>query len=502
MRHRLLQRTLTVKRFMKKSSFIFLVCLAALSHFCFAQNLKWNPPVKIADRIHQTYLGYNGSTHYSMGSNIKMTYDKSDSLYPAPNWKKLKLTLFRYDDKFVLKDTVPVRFFATPKRYFEAVKTDLGICLFYTKGVTSTLTFCADLFDWNGKFIETKTLASAIDLASFKLMEYYQLNVSPSKKCFSIISTDSILCYNFSFESLWKTAFKHEKCYSSLLTDQAQFYAALAINRQDKLIGVNEKGEATTQTIGSVLEQNDSYSLEFNHDKVFVFSLYGTKDKSYNPDYEKAGNYTRFRSNGLRFSVFSASLDSLKTQIIAYTNQTLLDAVPRVMLQNIKGIDWVSISQVDFGDDGDAILLLEKKYAEPTPSKPVQGSKVELEGRLNHGKELIVIKTSEEGKNNQVVIKREMLCEENFEYVMNVKAIPTAKGYFVYFHEGSNETNYMLKEVVLNNSLRTLFTAEVNLVDNKKPFLNLHKAGRIDKNNYLVFGRISKKIASAILDFK
>jgi len=65
---------------MRKNRSLLFIALLLCSGIIKAQNLKWNPIVKVADRIHQTYLGYDGTYQYSMGSNIKMTHDLKDSL--------------------------------------------------------------------------------------------------------------------------------------------------------------------------------------------------------------------------------------------------------------------------------------------------------------------------------------------------------------------------------------------------------------------------------------
>lgn len=486
---------------MKKNKLLLITVLLLSSYHLKAQNLKWNPVVKVADRIHQTYLGYDGKYQYSLGSNIKMTHDDRDSLYPDPNWKKLKFTLFRYDDKFTLKDTLPLRFFSTPKRYFEANKLDANIRLFYTKGISSTLTFSVDMFDLTGKFLETKNLCSVENLAKFQLRNYYQWILSPAKKAFTVVSTDSVCCFNAACEPVWKIALNN-KFKSGYTTDENRFYGVMIINKVAVAVSIDDKGTLVTQPLKTDKAENSSYFIKMNNDKVYVASLYGYTDKTFNQDYDKAGNVPRFKSNGLQVNIFDNKLENQKTVYVPYSEQTLLDAVERLLIQNIKGIDWAGISQVDFTEDGDLVALLSKTYSEPTAAKPVQGSKVELEGRMNHCQQLIVLKTNDEGKNYQSVIKRNTEGEEAFEYVMNIKGIPNKTDYYIYYQNGRSETDYTLQEVVLNNTLRTIYTKDVNLIDNKKPFLDLSTITRVDKNNFIVFGRILKKTGSGLLEFK
>jgi len=297
-------------------------------------------------------------------------------------------------------------------------------------------------------------------------------------------------------------AFKSNKFMSGYTTDDNRFYGVMMVNKVATAVCIDDKGVLVSQALKTDKPENSSYFVKMNNDKVYAASLYGYTDKTFNQDYNKSSNVPRFKSNGLQVNIFDNKLENQKIVYVPYAEQTLLDAVERLLIQNIKGIDWVSISQIDFTEDGDLVALLSKEYTEPTAAKPVQGSKVELEGRMNHCQQLIVLKTNDEGKNYQSVIKRNAEGEEAFEYVMNIKGIPNKTDYYIYYQDGRSETDYTLQEVVFNNTLRTIYTKDVNLIDNKKPFLDLSTVTRVDKNNFIVFGRIVKKTGSGLLEFK
>ena len=132
----------------KSKILIFFLCF---STSVFGQNLLWNPTVKLNDRPYQKFLGTYNESYYAAGSNIKLIQDAGDSIFVATAWKKLKLTLLRYDDKFFLKDTVAIRFLQFPIRVNDVVLSDSTIKIFYSKGIDN-LDFCVDVFDLRGYF--------------------------------------------------------------------------------------------------------------------------------------------------------------------------------------------------------------------------------------------------------------------------------------------------------------------------------------------------------------
>jgi hypothetical protein len=473
--------------------------------FCFwesnAQNIIWNPNVKIADRVYQQYLGSLGRQQYCLGSNIKMTTDDKDSLYPAPAWKKLKLTMFRYDEKFNLIDTVPIRFFQFPLRYFNATLNDSVISLYYSKGFTSPM-LCVDIFDHNGFYKESKTLLSSNEVPGYLIKRYFNIFFSPDQKNIVAFSNDSISCYTKKWEVVWKVAFKTAKFITGIAADDFTFCAVVKVEKENCLLTVNTNGTIKVKKLPAEKPENTEYRLLKKNDKIYCISLYGITDKTFKPEYDKISSRPRFRSNGIEISTFVGDDHIQQTKHIPFTDETLLASVERMLIQNIKGIDFVHLTQVSISDDDALLMLLSKEYDEPTPARIIQGSKVEIEGRLNRYQEIIVIKCNDDGKNYQNVIKRKVEGNNDVEYLYNVKGIPSKGDFFVYYQDGNNEIDLKLNQLVYNKDLRLIFAKKINLVEAKKTGLNLESIKRVDNANYIVFGRSAKKFSSALLDFK
>ncbi len=485
-----------------QKKYLLLITFVQCTFLLHAQNLKWNPQIKVADRIYQTYLGSDGTLHYSIGSNIQMTQSEADSMMPAPQWKKLKISLFRYDNKFLLKDTMLIRFGYFPKTFFGSNMADLKIRMFYTRSTSDGLSLQADLFDLTGKFIETKILSGISGLADFQSKNYFNVCFSDSKKITTCVSKDTVTCYDEKFNLVWKTEIKSDKVISSVCTEEKHFYGLVLVGKYLMVMHITDSGKMASKKLTLTKVENANYVLKLNKNNVYVASLYGVTDRTMNLEYDKASTTPRFRSNGLQVNIFDTSLENEKINYHNYSEQTLLDAVDRTLIQNIKGIDWAKLIQVDFTTDDELVALLEKKYFEPTPPAPIAGSRIELPGHISQCKELIIIKANNDGRNKQSVVKRLAKGEQMYDYVFEVCGIPNKTDYYLYYQDGRDETEYKMNEVVFNNELRKFYSKEINLIENKKPFLDLSTVKRVDPSTYIVFGRINKKIASGILDFK
>jgi hypothetical protein len=467
-----------------------------------AQNIQWNMPVKITDRVFQNYVGTLDGYHYATGSNIKMTFDEGDTIFPPIAWKKLKLTLFRYDDTFNLKDTCSVRFFQYPLRVYTIDLSDSLLHIFYSKSTSNGISLNADVFNLNGFFKETKSLVTAENIPDFKQKWFFRISFSENKKYFVITTPDSIYCFNNKYLSQWKLAFSNITQEDGSVADDGSYYSIMNTTKGYTALAVTSDGKLYSQTLQTENFENSSFKIAANNKHIYIAALYGQTDRSFKQEYDQLANVPRFRSNGLQLWQFDHTLKNQVIKQILFSEETLLALVERVLLKNIKGVDFLKLTSLNVMQDDQIVALLVKEMQTPTRPKPVTGSKVDLPGRNTLSQDILLIRTLPDGSSRQWVEKRKTEASENFEYVTHIKGIPHKEDYYLYYQQGSDETNYVLTQSVFKGTLRKIFSKDINLNESKKPFPDLETVHKISDKRYVFFARIAKKFGSATLDFK
>jgi len=487
-------------KFMKTKSKIIFFLLLFCSVSAFGQNLIWNPTVKLNDRPYTKFLGVNNGYFYAAGSNIKMIQGASDSIFLATAWKKLKLTLLRYDDKFILKDTAAIRFLQFPVRVYDVVLSDSTIKIFYSKGV-GNLEFCADVFDLKGYFKQTVVLIAGKDVAKYNQKNFFSYNTSINNRFFTITTNDSIYCFSNQLVSAWKTSLPNSTFFDGAVNDSGTFSG---IFQRDKeyFIATSVEGKIITQTISAEKEELSDFKIIHEGNRIIVVSLFGFTDNTFNPIYNDIANANKFKSNGISISEFDNNLQLIKTNSIKFSEETLLETVDNLLLKNIKGVDFLKIQQMDVMSNGNIMLLIEKQFASYTKPADVNGKKVASIGRETSANELLLICTDMQDKNMQTVIKRKVSATENFEYVCNVKGIPHKDDYYLYFLDGRNPEEYQMTQSIYNSQLRRIYTKEMDLASAKKLLPDMSSITRLDKNRFILYARLLKKFSTAVLDFK
>lgn len=478
---------------------IFLFLFSAAAH---SQNIKWNAPIKIADRVHQTFLGSDGTYYYSVGSNINMIANPDDSLQAPILWKKLKLTLFRYDLKMTLKDTLPIRFGNVPRMYFATILSDKKIRLIYAYSTGDRLTCRSDNFDLTGKFIDTKNLDDVLNLPDFRVKKYFKVFLSPSKKSFAVVSKTGATAFDEKLEQLWKTENDFSNLSCGAFNESGILGAVVKKQNGSFAMSVNAKGKKSEMKISNSGTENEFYTIAQSNDSMYVASLYGRVNKTFNMDYGRAGNTVRFQSNGIQLNVFDNEMTGEKSSAIKFTDEVLLACTERLLLQNIEGIDWIKIVQLSIAENGDVILLLDYSYNEPTDSKPVQGSKIELPGHTYRGMQLVAVRITPDRKNAQQVIHHKITGPEQWDYVMKAAGVMSGNDYYLYFFEGRNQEEYTLSQVIFDNKMNKIFSKSIDLIAIKKPFPDLKTISDFAFKQKIIFARMAKKTATALLDFK
>lgn len=486
-------------KFMRTKSkiLIFLLCF---STSVFGQNLLWNPTVKLNDRPYQKFLGTYNESYYAAGSNIKLIQDAGDSIFVATAWKKLKLTLLRYDNKFFLKDTVAIRFMQFPIRVNDVVLSDSTIKIFYSKGIDN-LDFCVDVFDLRGYFKQTHVLIAGKNVAKFKQKIFFNYNTSVNNRFFTITTNDSIYCFNNQLISIWKSALPNTFFVDGVINDSGTF-SGVFNSGKEFFIASAVDGKIITQTISVEKDELSGLKVTQAGNRIIVASLYGFTDNTFNPIYNDIANANKFKSNGVRISEFNNNLQLIKTNAIKFTDETLLEMVDNLLLKNIKGVDFLKIQQIDVMSNGNIMLLIEKQFASYTKPAEVNGKTNTLIGRETSANELLLVCTDMQNKNLQSVIQRKISATENFEYACNVKGIPNKDDYYLYYLNGRNQEDYQLTQTIFNSLLRKIYTKEIELASAKKLLPDLSSVTRLDKNRFILNARLLKKFSSATLDFK
>ncbi|HNR19596.1 MAG TPA: hypothetical protein PKN75_04165 [Bacteroidia bacterium] len=487
---------------MKKKSALLIAFFSVIS-FSNAQNITWLPSPKIADRIYQTYLGSDGTLHYSAGSNIRMIQEDNDSLLPPPQWKKLKFSLFRYDQKFLMKDTLPLKFGNIPRNYFNTIMTDKKIRLIYSYTSGDKLTCRSDNFDLTGKFIDVTVLDEAAGLPDFEVKKYYKLIFSDDKKTIAVIYKSGVVAYNEKMEKIWKIDADMNGYISGAVTTDGNFFALTQKDKDYNVVAVDSKGIKAEKKMTPSSQQNASFRCGINNGKIYIVSLNGVIYKNFNPDWGRLSDAPRFMSKALQINVFDMALQEEKVLNADYTNDVLLTCNERGMLQKIKGIEWIYISAIQFSANGDVIAILENTRREPTDTKPVQGMKIEMPGFTTYANHIVAIRVDAQGKTQQAVISRKGASNEIFDYVLNAGCAMKGDDLYIYYHEGRDETEYNLNEVIMDKTMRIIYNKNLpDIIEKKRTFLDLNNMYALDHNRKIVYGRIAKKTIAASLDFK
>lgn len=487
---------------MKRKSAL-LITFCSVIGFLQAQNITWLPSPKIADRIYQTYLGSDGTLHYSAGSNIRMIQEDNDSLLPPPQWKKLKFSLFRFDQKFLMKDTLPLKFGNVPRNYFNTIMTDKKIRLIYSYTSGDKLTCRSDNFDLTGKFIDVTVLDEVAGLPDFEVKKYYKLVFSDDRKTLVVIFKSGVVAYNEKMEKIWKVDADMNGYISSAISTDGNFFALTKKDKDYYVIAVDAKGAKAEKKMTPSAQQNSSFKCGINNGKIYVVSLNGVVYKNFNPDWGRLSDAPRFMSKGLQVNVFDMALQEEKVLNADYTNEVLLACNERGMLQKIKGIEWIYISAIQFSANGDLVAMLENTRHEPTDTKPVQGMKIEMPGFTSYANHIVAVRIDSTGKTQQAVINRKGVSTEVFDYVLNAGCAMKGDDFYIYYHEGRDETEYNLNEVIMDKTMRIIYTKNLpDIIEKKRTFLDLNNMYTIDHSRKIVYGRIAKKTIAASLDFK
>lgn len=487
---------------MEKKSLLF-VAFCSILNFLNAQNITWLPSPKIADRIYQVYLGSDGTFHYSAGSNIRMIQEDNDSLLPPPQWKKLKFSLFRFDQKFMMKDTLPLKFGNIPRNYFNTILTDKKIRLIYSYTSGDKLTCRSDNFDLTGKFIDVTTLDEVAGLPDFEVKKYFKLVFSDDRKTLAVISKTGAIAYNEKMEKVWKVEADMTGYISGSITTDGNFCALVKKDKDYNVMAVDAKGTKTENKMTPSAQQNSSFKCGINNGKIYIVSLNGVVYKNFNPDWGRLSDAPRFMSKGLQLNVFDIALQEEKVLNADYTNDVLLTCNERGTIQKIKGIEWIYISAIHFSANGDLVALLENTRREPTDTKPVQGMKIEMPGFITYANHIVAVRMDADGKTQQAVISRKGESNEVFDYVLNAGCAMKGDDLYVYYHSGRDETEYILNEVILDKTMRNIYNKDItDIIEKKRTFLDLNNMYSVDHNRKIVYGRIAKKTIAASLDFK
>lgn len=487
---------------MKKKSALLIVFFSTIS-FLNAQNITWLPSPKIADRIYQTYLGSDGTLYYSAGSNIRMIQEEIDSLLPPPQWKKLKLSLFRFDQKFLMKDTLPLKFGNIPRNYFNTIMTDKKIRLIYSYTSGDKLTCRSDNFDLNGKFIDVTVLDEVTGLPDFEAKKYYKIIFSDDRKTLAVIGKSGAVAYNEKMEKIWKVDADMSGFISGAISFDGNFFALTKADKDYNVIAVDAKGHKTERKMTPSIQLNSSFKCGINNGKIYVVSLNGVVYKNFNPEWGRLSDTPRFMSRGMQINIFDMALQEEKVLNADYSNEVLLACNDRGMLQKIKGIEWIYISAIQFSDNGDLVAMLENTRREPTDTKPVQGMKMEMPGFTTYANHIIAVRVDSTGKTQQAVINRKGVSTEVFDYVLNAGCTLKGDDFYIYYHEGRDETDYNLNEVIMDKNMRIIYNKNLpDIIEKKRTFLDLNNMYTIDHNRKIVYGRIAKKTIAASLDFK
>ena len=157
---------------------------------------------------------------------------------------------------------------------------------------------------------------------------------------------------------------------------------------------------------------------------------------------------SRFLSKGMQVNVFDVALTTEKVLNADYADNILLACTERNLLQKIKGIEWIYLTAIHFSANGDVVAVLENTRREPTDTKPVQGMKIEMPGFTTHANQIVVIRIDSTGKSAQNFIERLALSTEVFDYALNAGSAMKGDDLFVYYHEGRDETEYALNQVI------------------------------------------------------
>ncbi|HMX98126.1 MAG: hypothetical protein JST71_10465 [Bacteroidetes bacterium] len=481
-----------------KSNVLILLLFCSVS--VFGQNLIWNPSVKLNERPYQKFLGTNNGYFYAAGSNIKMIQDISDSIFLTTAWKKLKLTLLRYDDKFILKDTAAIRFLQSPVRVYDVVLSDSTIKVFYSKGIDN-LEFCADIFDLRGYFKQTIVLITGKDVVKFNQKSFFNYNTSINKHYFTISTNDSIYCFSNQLNNVWKTVLPNSTFFDGTVNDNGTFSGVFSSGKEH-FIATCVDGKVITQTISTEKAELADFKIKHEGNRIIVASLFGFTDNTFNPIYNNIANAKKFKSNGVSISEFNNDLQLIKTNSLKFKDETLLETVDNLLLKNIKGVDFLKIQQIDVMSNGNIMILIEKLFSSYTKPAAVNGKTNTIIGRETSANELLLGCTDMQNKNLQTVIKRKVSATENFEYVCNVKGIPHKDDYYLYFLDGSNPDAYQITQTIFNSELRKIYTKELELASAKKLLPDLSTITRISNSRYILNARLLKKFSTAILDFK
>ena len=162
---------------------------------------------------------------------------------------------------------------------------------------------------------------------------------------------------------VWQQKFDGGVIKDITVTNNGDVICLVKKNNEHFIIKYANDGKGYSEKpVTHIKPENAEYNLEVNNNNYYIVSLYGQTDKSYKPDYGRAGEKVRFQSRGVQINLFDSVLNEASVKYYDYADQTLLDAVESIKLQNIKGVDWVTYDKLFFTDNGGMYIVLEKKY--------------------------------------------------------------------------------------------------------------------------------------------
>lgn len=481
----------------------------SLIHFFFlnflhAQNIKWNPQVKIADRAHQLYLGNEDKYSFSLGSNFPL-YDERiyQNQKQLTNWiKKLKVTLFRYSiDSMKFIDTTFISPRKSPKRFLNAFIADHKIKVFYLGSPGDKFGVYADCYDAQCRFIETQSLDEMDGPSNLKFDSIYKVFFADDFSTIAVAAKNDLKILDNKGTLQRKISFPAAEVEDVKISSKGDI---AILSRQGKNYFINlftgDEKNTRQKLVATTKAEISEVTLTVRDDQYSVISLYGQTDNSFKPDYGRASNTPRFCSRGMQINFYDPSLNET-IKYVDYSEQTLLDAVDRLKLENIKGIDWVNFREYSFDKNGGFYIVYQEHYGYDTEHEVTKG-RPPVPDFFSYYGDIIAFHVDKEGNSTQTVVKRNSEGFEEDAFCLEMKSICMNNDLYIYFNQGK-EGEYELNEVILDKSLKTIFTYKQEIDSEKrKPYPEFRYARKYTEGKYIVFGKFNKKTGSAMLDFK
>lgn len=488
-----------------------LIVLFILVVNCTAQAQKWNwsstAKVKNSNNIYD--IGKLGDKNIVLMSeySIKRDFLVKKIYYSDFSWEKkndIQFALFDKDYNFL--STIPIEFKYKVLAYYFGYINQNQIHLIYSTVQNKKCIIYADIFDQNGVYKESKLLHESAPLNIKRDEEvgagYFTVIKSDFENTFVIDQGKLLLFFDGQLNKFWETEAATESIMNAHFTSDGKLWSIVT----DKKSAYIKYSDYKTKTIvkKAIDVKNESFVDDFtlkvvpNQNIVYVACLYGKGNDKMKLTLGPR-RYIAYFSQGVLFNKYDIqTLNEVESKKVAYNDKVLAAISEKKRVDDLIGLEWMSIADLHVNSLGDPIAVIQKDYYEEYQTKDQYGRVIETRYTYVY-EDMVLIKPSQEEEGVQVAIKRKTKGAALYDYMLSTASFFYNDKLVVLFNEG--KMSYKMMQYEFDANLNQTRMIEIPTYKEHSVYLDIKHVVVKTEKEYLIWGREGKNVACARFGF-